>query len=167
MSQTDQNNSYTALIKGKQVTFKHTGTSTMPPFDQVTSVSVIPYTADGQVVAVRLKYRGLDLPGGHVEPGETTPEQTMHREAMEEACITIKDQALVEVIESDYFDHPSYMLLYAALVDELHDFVTPEAELSDAREIVSPAEFIKQYEAGDKRLMKRAIEAGWKKLQYN
>ena len=51
MSQTDQNNSYTALIKGKQVTFKHTGTSTMPPFDQVTSVSVLNHGREGQSMA--------------------------------------------------------------------------------------------------------------------
>ena len=51
------------------------------------------------IVAVRLCHRGLDLLGGHVESYETTPEQTMNREAMEEACITIRGPALVEGID--------------------------------------------------------------------
>jgi 8-oxo-dGTP pyrophosphatase MutT (NUDIX family) len=125
--------SYVALIKGKQVTFKHTGASVMPPFKNVTSVSVIPFMQDGQIVAVRLRHRGIDIPGGHVEPGETTPEQTMNREVMEEACMTVKNPILAEVIESDYFEHPSFMLLYGAFVDELHNFTTTEEEMSDGR----------------------------------
>ena len=158
-------NSYSTLVKGKQVTFKHTGTSKLPDFKHVTSVSVIPFTEDGDIVAVRLRHRGLDLPGGHVEPDETTPEQTMNREVMEEACITIKHPVLAEVIESDYFDHPSYMLLYGAFVDELRPFSTPEDELSDGREIVSQEEFIRQYEAGNKELMIQAIQTAWQKLK--
>lgn len=160
-----KNSSYTTLVKGKQVTFKHIGTTELPPFQFVTSVSVIPFTEDGDIVAVRLRHRGLDLPGGHVEPSETTPEQTMNREAMEEACITIKNPVLAEVIESDYFDHTSYMLLYGAFVDELLPFSTPEDEMSDGREIVSQEEFIQQYEAGHKELMSRAIQTAWQKLK--
>lgn len=165
MHSISKDNSYVALIKGKQVTFKHTGASVMPAFKDVTSVSVIPFTKDGQIVAVRLRHRGIDIPGGHVEPDETTPEQTMEREVMEEACITIHRPMLVEVIESDYFDHPSYMLLYAAFVDELHEFTSPEEEMSDGREIVDQEEFIKQYEAGDKGLMRLAIKNAWQQLQ--
>lgn len=160
-----ENSSYTALVKGKQVTFKHIGTTELPPFKFVTSVSVIPFTEDGDIVAVRLRHRGLDLPGGHVEPSETTPEQTMNREVMEEACITIKNPVLAEVIESDYFDHHSYMLLYGASVDEMHPFNTPDDELSDGREIVNPDEFIRQYEAGNKELMTQAIQTAWQKLK--
>jgi 8-oxo-dGTP diphosphatase len=151
-------NSYVALVKDKRVTFKHKGASNMPPFQSVTSVSVVPFTKEGQIVAVRLRHRGLDIPGGHVEPGEITPEETMKRELMEEAGATVKHPVLVEVIESDFFEHPSYMLLYGAFVDELHDFVTTEEEMSEGREIVSPAEFIEQYEAGNKKLMKLAID---------
>ncbi len=157
-------NSYTTLVKGKQVIFKHIGITKLPPFKHVTSVSVIPFTDNGDIVAVRLRHRGLDLPGGHVEPGETTPEQTINREAMEEACITIKKLTLVDVIESDYFTHPSYMLLYGAFVDTLHPFVTPDDEMSDGREVVSPDEFIRQYKAGNKELMGRTLQTAWQKL---
>ena len=160
-----KNNFYTSLVKGKQVTFRHLGATKLPQFKFVTSVSVIPFTEDGDIVAVRLRHRGLDIPGGHVEPPETTPEQTMNREVMEEACMTIKSPVLVEVIESDYFDYTSYMLLYGAYVDELLPFDTPDDEMSDGREIVSQDEFIKQYDAGSKELMHQAILMAWKKLK--
>lgn len=160
-----KNNSYTTLVKGKRVTFKHLGATELPDFKYVTSVSVIPFTEDGDIVAVQLRHRGLDLPGGHVEPHETVPVQTMNREAMEEACITIKNPVLAEVIESDYFDHTSYMLLYGAFVDKLLPFSTPEDEMSDGREIVSQEEFIRQYKAGSKELMRLAVQTAWQKLK--
>lgn len=72
-----EKNSYTTIVKGKQVTSKHMGVVRVPDFKHVTSVSVIPFTKDGDIVAVRLRHRGLDLPGGHVESTETTPEQTI------------------------------------------------------------------------------------------
>jgi 8-oxo-dGTP diphosphatase len=158
-------NSYTALIKDKKVTFKHIGTAITPAFKSVTSVSVIPFTKNGDIVAVRLRHRGIDIPGGHVEPGETTPEQTMNREVMEEAHMTIHNPILIEVIESDYFDHPSYMLLYGAFVDELYEFKPSEDELSYERVVLSQEEFIKRYEAGDRRLMHLAVEMAWKQLK--
>ena len=113
-------------------------------------------------MAVRLRHRGIDLPGGHVEPGEQTPEETMNREVKEEACMTIRSAVLTEVIESDYFKHPSYMLLYSAYVDELSVFV-PSDEASERIE-VTREDFIKQYEAGDKKLIAIAIEDAWRQL---
>ena len=160
MSMSD--NSYTATVKGKPVTFTHRGASVMPDFKHVTSVSVIPFTTEGNIVAVRLRHRGLDLPGGHVEPGESTPEETLNREVREEACMTVRTPVLTEVVESDYFEQPSYMLLYAAFVDKLHEF-EPSDEAAERVE-VSPEEFIRQYAAGNKQLMAATIEAGWQLL---
>ena len=83
----------------------------------------MPFTKDGQLVVVNLRQRGLDLPGGHVEPYESTPWETMSREVMEEAYMTIEDPVLIDVIESDYYENcSSYMLLYAAYVSELFEF---------------------------------------------
>lgn len=161
----DKNNSYFAVVKGKQVVFTHKGVTALPPFKDVTSVSVIPFTASGNIIAVRLRHRGVDLPGGHVEPYEHTPEETMNREVMEEACMTIKDAILVEVIASDYFEHPSYMLLYGAYIDELFDFV-PSEEASERIEITQD-DFIDQYHAGDRRLMSIAIRNAWRQLSKN
>lgn len=101
-----KDNSYVAIVKGKQVTFTHQGLRTVPNFKSVTSVSVMSFTKSGNIVAVRLRHRGIDLPGGHVEPGERAPEETMNREVMEEACMTIRDAVLTEVIASDYLNSP-------------------------------------------------------------
>ena len=146
--------SYTQKVKGKVVTFTHLGAKTVP-FEQVTSVAVVPFTASGQLVVVNLRHRGLDLPGGHVEPGEQTPEETARREVQEEACMTIRSLMLVDVIQSDFFSTPSYMLIYAAYVDELQSFV-PSREASE-RLIVMPEQFVEQYEAGNKAFMERAV----------
>jgi len=153
-------NSYQRLVKNKLVTFAHQGNFELPDFKTVTSVAAIPFTKDGRLVVVDLFHRGLDLPGGHVEPGETSPAQTMRREVMEEASMTVKNPVLVEVIESNYFDdHSSYMLLYGVYVDELLDFVVNDE--SSERVTVSVAEFIQRYEAGDKVLMKKAVDDAW------
>jgi 8-oxo-dGTP diphosphatase len=149
-------------IKGKETTFTHLGPDDIPDFNDVTSVSVIPFNQDGNIVAVRLRHRGIDFPGGHVEPGESSPREAMNREVMEEACMTIRRPVLIEVIKSDHFATPTYMLLYAAIVDELRPFV-PSAEASE-RITLGRNEFIEQYEAGNKSLMSAAIGAGWKKL---
>jgi 8-oxo-dGTP diphosphatase len=158
-------NSYITLVKGRQVTFVHQGSSVMPDFKYVTSVSAIPFTESGNIIAVHLRHRGIDLPGGHVEPGELTPGETMNREVMEEACMTIRDAVLTEVIESDYFKHPSYMLLYGAYVDELFDFVPSEE--ADERVELTRKDFIRQYEAGSKKLMAIAVENAWRELSKN
>lgn len=153
--------SYTQELDGKLVTFTSLGVVDVS-FEHVTSVAAIPFTADGKLVVVRLRHRGLDLPGGHVELHETSAEQTLRREVMEESCMTVGKLVLVETIKSDYFDTPSYMQLYAVLVDELYEFVASDE--ANERVIVSPDEFIAQYEAGDKELMRRAIGAGQKSL---
>lgn len=148
--------SYNIVINGREVTFSKDGTDNVPPFSKVTSVSVIPMTESGEIVAVRLKNRGLDIPGGHVEKHEKTPEETLNRELMEEANVTVKDLKLVEVIKSNYFgDRPedvSFMLIYVAKVDEILDFTLSD-EMSYERVITSPEKFIQDYEAGDKDFM--------------
>jgi hypothetical protein len=83
---------------------------------------------------------------------------------MEEASMTIRDPVLAEVIESDYFDdHMSYVLLYAAYVDEIYEFVANNE--SSERIEVSVDEFIAHYTIGDKGVVRTAIEHAWKLLQ--
>ena len=154
------NNKYSSVINDKLVTFTSIGVINLPPFSKVTSVCVIPFTKEGKIVAVRLKNRGLDLPGGHVEKYEKTPEETLHREVMEEAYITIKKPVLVEIIESDYFGpnphEASYMLIYAAFVNEILDYRSTD-EMSYERVITDKSSFIDEYNAGDKKMMGDAI----------
>ncbi len=153
--------SYNIVINGRDVTFLRDGTDNVPPFSKVTSVSVIPVTESGEIVAVRLKNRGLDIPGGHVEKHEKAPEETLHRELMEEANITVKDLRLIEVIRSNYFgDKPedaSFMLIYVAKVDEIHDFTLSD-EMSYERVITTPEKFMQDYEAGDKEFMNEILK---------
>ena len=159
-------NSYKILVADKLTTFTHKGTGVIPSFEQVSAVFAVPFTNDGNLVAVNLYSRGYDLPGGHVDKGEKTPEETLRREVMEEASMTVRDLVLTEVIESDYFDdHATYLLLYAAFVDEMKDFVV-NGETSERIE-VSVDEFIANYTVGDRELIRIAIEHAWELLQEN
>ncbi len=76
----------TDVADERAVTFVQLGPGFVPPFEQVTSVSVVPFADDGRMVAALLR-RGVDLPGGHVQEGETSVEQVARREATEEADI--------------------------------------------------------------------------------
>lgn len=57
----------------------------MEPADIVTSVHGYCFF-EGKVVLVHVDGRGFNVPGGHIE-GEESPEETLHREAYEEAYI--------------------------------------------------------------------------------
>lgn len=151
--------------QGRNIHLKHLGPVEVP-FKQVTAVIAIPFTKDGKLTAVRLRHRGVDLAGGHVEPYETSPEQTLNREVMEEACMTVHGPMLADVIESDYLpDKPLYMLLYGVWVDELHEFV-PNEEAAERVEL-SVDEFIDAYnfKGGSKLHMRQAVERAWELLQ--
>ncbi len=154
--------SYDMDINGKSTRFKHLGDKVLPEFKNVTSVSVIPFNDKGELVAIRLRHRGLDIPGGHVEEGESSPLETLEREVMEEACMTVEDPVLVDVIETDYFDEPSYMLIYGAFVKKLLPF-KPSREASE-RVTIPITNFLEEYVAADKKLMHLAIKRAQEKL---
>ncbi|MFW6075486.1 MAG: NUDIX hydrolase [Chloroflexota bacterium] len=54
----------------------------LPPSKLITSAFALAFDGDC-ILMTRLRHRGWDIPGGHVEPGES-PEQTMRRETLEE-----------------------------------------------------------------------------------
>jgi 8-oxo-dGTP diphosphatase len=93
-----------------------------PPFERVTSVAVVPFTKDGNIVAT-LQQRGIDLPGGHVRCEDMDIYATARREAMEEARISLGDLRVACVIQSDYFGQHdlTYMVVVTGLVQQLHD----------------------------------------------
>ncbi|SNQ48675.1 NUDIX family protein [Frankia canadensis] len=115
-----------------------------PPFERVTSAAVVALTGDGRLVVAELD-RGLDIPGGHVQRGETSIDQTVRRETWEEVRARLGALLPVEVVESDYFgaDDLSYMVIRAARVTELALW-EPTHE-SAGRRLVTPEEFLAGY----------------------
>lgn len=107
---------------GRRANFRLREPEFVPPFDQVTSVSVVIFTADGGMVATDDK-RGKDLPGGHVAEGEDSCEVTACRESLEEAGVTLRNLRFLRAIESDFYgtepDQLTYMVIMTAVVDEI------------------------------------------------
>lgn len=155
----------TIVVKGKKVNFIQIDPDFIPPFDKITSVAVVPFTKDGEIVAALLS-RGIDLPGGHVLKTEFTIEEVARREAREEICVTLKDIHIVKIIQSDYYgntpDKLSYMIITTAFVDEMLEFV--QTEECTAREIITPSSFIDRYSAGNKEDMQALIISSQKVL---
>ena len=148
------------MTDGRAVTFVQLDPEFVPPFERVTSVSVVPFTDDGRIVAALLR-RGVDLPGGHVQEGETSAEQVARREALEEAGIGLRDIRIALVTQSDYYgsapEDLTYMVMVAARVDAYHEFV-PDEE-SSGRVMLDAEEFLRRYTAGDTAAMRRIIAA--------
>lgn len=55
----------------------------LPPHELITSASAFAFEGD-RLLLTQLKSRGWDLPGGHIEEGET-PEEAVRREVYEES----------------------------------------------------------------------------------
>jgi len=93
----------------------------VPDFDQVTAVCTVAFTPEGLIVACE-EERGPDLPGGHVQEGEESAEQTARREADEEAGIKFGAVHFLRAIESDRYgsapEDLTYMVIMAAIVSE-------------------------------------------------
>lgn len=148
-------------VKGKYYNLRLLGTDKIPDFAKITSVSAVIFDEADSILAVRLKNRGIDIPGGHTEPGDANAEETLRREVLEEASATIKGLTLIEVIESDYFgsnpDKASYMLIYAARVDQLLPYDESDNMASERVALTSDL-FLAQYSAGDTELMEELVK---------
>lgn len=100
----------------------------------------------GKVLLCRISDRGLTIPGGHIEDGESA-EACLVREAAEEACAELANLTLLGFIEADHransnFDgkYPvrSVQAIYRADVSAVCDFISHHE--STGRRFVSIAE---------------------------
>lgn len=157
----------TQIIKGKKVTFTLLDpVSYIPPLEKVTSVAVVPFDQDGNIVTALLK-RGPDLPGGHMQVGEKDFSETARREALEEAFITLGKIEIACVIQSDYYgdtdDKLTYMIVMAGMIDKL-EAEKPNKE-SAGRKVMSIEKFLQDYSAGDKNFMRDIVMQAQKTYQ--
>ncbi|MBL7490633.1 NUDIX domain-containing protein [Frankia sp. AgB1.9] len=132
------------------------GPSAMPAFEAVTSAAVVAVTDDGTLLLADLA-RGVDLPGGHVQRGDGSPEQTARRETWEEVRAELADLVLVEVVESDYFgpEDLTYMLIYGARVHRLHAWTGGHE--SAGRVLLPPADFLARYQGTHPDLLRHLV----------
>ncbi|RJE86233.1 NUDIX domain-containing protein [Paenibacillus sp. 1011MAR3C5] len=61
----------------------------------------------GKMMLVHVTGRGFNLPGGHVEDGETA-EETLLRECMEEGYVRCEDPHLIGAIQVSHEDNPRF-----------------------------------------------------------
>ena len=93
-----------------------------------TQVSGYIFNSKGELLIVRNE-NTWTVPGGHPESGET-PLETLNREVMEEACVTIKNIKNLGAVEVVERGETYYQLRYFAMVDEELPFTT-EWEISE------------------------------------
>jgi len=135
--------------------------ATVPERRDVSVVMVVPFTVDGRVVVARLR-RGVELPGGHVQPEDRSLEDAARREAWEEARITLGRLAVAQVIRVDYLTDPpstSHIVVFTGRVLRMAPF--DRAHESLARMVVPSEDFIDHYGTGsrdDRRVL--IAEAG-------
>lgn len=121
-------------------------TDRMPPPDHVTAAFALAFARD-RFLLTGLVQRGLDIPGGHVEPGES-PEEAMRREVYEETgarlgpanVLAYEHFCVLGPMPEGYpFPYPdSYMVFYAAQV-EAFDPLAANGE-AQGRALLSPAQ---------------------------
>ena len=101
-----------------------------PPVELITATFVYAFDGD-RLLMTHLKSRGWDLPGGHIEPGET-PARAARREVYEETGARLNQIDIFAHIhmhidgpEPDDYAYPypdSYMVFYWAHIDTLENF---------------------------------------------
>lgn len=90
---------------GHNMKLTWTPTDTKPDPSKVTSVHGFCFHQD-KILLVQVHGRGFNIPGGHLEEGET-PDQAFHREAFEEGCVK-GDITFLGMIEVSHEENPLY-----------------------------------------------------------
>ncbi len=134
----------------------------LPPRHLITSAVALAFH-EGTFLMTNLHQRGWDIPGGHIDPGET-PEETMRREVMEEAAVELgpmrlfgyqRIRLLGEVPAGYRYPAPaSYQVFYIGQVTTILPFA-PTTEASD-RAFFTPVAAQSQRWVQENRLMYEA-----------
>ncbi|WP_100012039.1 NUDIX hydrolase [Lentibacillus sediminis] len=124
---------------------------TLPPEEQITSVHGFCFK-DDKLLLVNLNQRGWDIPGGHIDNGETT-EECFRREAFEEGYITGSCSLLGHIIvdhnknpnwdENSPYPKVGYQVFYRMDIDQLHVFQAKYE--SGERILIKPGEVTEYY----------------------
>jgi ADP-ribose pyrophosphatase YjhB (NUDIX family) len=110
----------------------------LPKDDSISSVFLIAIK-DSKILAIKNE-KGWDIPGGHVEKGETK-EEALIREILEEGGATFKNPRLLAILSSDNQGEykNKFMLIYFTDDFDLVEFIPSEDALE--REVISIEEF--------------------------
>lgn len=149
-------------VQNKKPFFRVLKTTKLPKFNKITSVAVAAFDKDFNILAVNLKKRGIDIPGGHIEKDDSTIYSTAKRETHEEACAEVEDDLKVSaIIESNYYEYPTYMIVLAGRVKRLNRFIKTNEVTS--RKVMNYEEFLKRYKY-DKKMMREIIKKSLLKI---
>jgi len=146
----------------RPINFRLMPADCVPSFDLVTAVAVVAFTPEGKIVAAE-EHRGPDLPGGHVQEGEETAEQTARRESDEETGIKLGTVHFLRAIESDFYgtapEDLTYMVIMAAIVTE-----QGPVPAGMTRHIMTPEQFHLAHRGLRKEMLKDLVSAAQKLL---
>ena len=116
------------------------------PLEECFSAVFLMALQGSKMLAIR-NDRGWDIPGGHIETGET-PKKALVREIKEEGGASFRNEKLFAFIESDAQDRykDKVMLMYVTKDFELGEFVPSEDAFE--REVIEVEEFLRRYHGG-------------------
>lgn len=143
---------YETNPSGLQLAFAEDGASLETATEKVTATFAFVRDAQGRLLTLRNE-RGWDIPGGHLDEGESVLDAT-HREVLEESSVTIKNLRFHALI----INGDTAMSVFTAEPDEIRQFVQYEEDPTSDRTFMDMEQFMQVYSGGDKGLMSGLIE---------